>query len=115
MGATGKASLRQYVEALGAPDGANWASATNAFFAPHASINVVHPFNEMVGAEAYFANVLGSLRDAFSDLLRSDYIAFGGEFEGAEWVTATGYYTGRFDRPWLGIRPTGTLMNLRFG
>ena len=31
------------------------------------------------------------------------------------WVTSTGYYTGHFARPWLGIRPTGTLACLRFG
>jgi len=52
---------------------------------------------------------------AFTHLRRSDYIALGGGFEGGDWVTSTGYYSGKFTGPWLGIRPTDTLMHLRFG
>ena len=75
---------------------------------------MVHPFNAMT-REAYAESFIGGLRAAFDHLTRTDYIAFGGAFEDRIWVTSTGYYTGHFSNPWLGIRPTGTLANLRFG
>lgn len=86
----------------------------SGFFAPDARIHVVHPFNELT-PESYAETFLGALRRSFDHLRRSDYIAFGGEFDGAIWVTATGYYDGHFARPFVGIRPTGTLAHLRFG
>ena len=57
----------------------------------------------------------GPLRPVLRQLRRTDYIAFGGAFEGATWVTSTGYYTGHFAHPFLGIPPTGALAHLRFG
>ena len=75
---------------------------------------MVHPFNDM-SREGFAETVIGSLRASFDHMIRTDYIAFGGEFEGQVWVTSTGYYTGHFAKPWLGIRPTGSLANLRFG
>ena len=85
------------------------------FFRPDATINVVHPFNELKGPDAYIAAVLDPLRSAFAHLTRADYIAFAGHYEGSDWVTSTGYYSGQFQAPWLGIQPTGTLAHLRFG
>lgn len=99
---TAKARYRSY---LADPSG---------FFAPDAQINVVHPFNEM-SPDSYAHEFLGALRAAFEHLRRSDYIAFGGEFGGGIWVTSTGYYSGHFVRPFLGMRPTSALANLRFG
>ena len=84
------------------------------FFAEDAQINVVHPFNEMTPT-SYAETFLGQLRAAFQHLTRTDYIAFGGDYEDQTWVTSTGYYTGHFQAPFLGIRPTGTLAHLRFG
>ncbi len=98
-----KAAFRDY---LRAPD--------PGFFAEDASLHVVHPFNEL-SVGGYFNELLGSLRTSFAHLRRADYIAFGGTFEGATWVTSTGYYTGHFHTPFLTIQPTGTLAHLRFG
>ena len=112
---TPKPSLRAYSEAQLYPSADGYADAVRAFYAPDAAINVVHPFNDVAGAEAYVTDVLGSLHSAFDGLNRADYIAFGGRFEDAEWVTCTGYYAGTFNRPWLGIRPTGAVAHLRFG
>ena len=89
------------------------AGASN-FFADDAVINVVHPFNEMTPS-SYVRDLIGTLQTSFEHLQRTDYIVFGGEFEGAVWVTATGYYSGHFAKPFLGIRPTQALANLRFG
>lgn len=113
--AANKAALRAYVEAQRRDDPAAWDAAIGAFFAPDAAINVVHPFNEVAGAEGWRDRVLGALRGAFDHLVRSDYIAFADGTDETEWVTTTGYFTGRFARPFLGIPPTGELAHLRFG
>lgn len=110
-----KAALKAYSEAYTYPSPDGYANVVNAFYAKDANINVVHPFNKVHGAVAYITRVLGSLHDAFDNLCRTDYIAFGGNFDDGEWVTNTGYYTGTFKNPWLGIQPTGALAHLRFG
>ncbi len=102
-----KAAYRAHLAALYRQDGSD-------FFASDAAINVVHPFNEMT-PETYGRDLLGQLNRAFAHLTRTDYIAFGGQFEDAIWVTSTGYYTGHFRAPFLNIRPTGALAHLRFG
>ncbi len=106
--AEAKAAFRTHLER------ARHGAAATAFFAEDATINVVHPFNNMT-PESYAEGFLGALHAAFTHLTRTDYIAFGGSFEGQTWVTSTGYYTGHFDRHFLGIRPTGTLSHVRFG
>ncbi|MDJ0827073.1 MAG: nuclear transport factor 2 family protein [Rhodobacter sp.] len=110
-----KAALRAYVAAWRLGGSADRAAAVDAFFAPDAAIHVVHPFNALAGPGAYRTQVLDGLARSFAHLFRTDYIAFGGTFGEGDWVTATGYYTGHFHRPWLGIRPTGALAHLRFG
>ena len=110
-----KAALRTYCEAYHSPSADRFAAAAARFFAPDARINVVHPFDDLSGATEYCETFLAPLQSAFTHLRRSEYIAFGGSFEGGDWVTCTGYYTGRFTHPWLGIRPTGALAHLRFG
>ncbi len=110
-----KAALRSYSEACRTPSVDAFTRAAEQFYAPDAKINVVHPFNEIRGPAGYIEQVLSPLTSAFPRLRRSDYIAFGGAFEGADWVTCTGYYSGFFAAPWLGISPTGALAHLRFG
>ena len=107
--ARAKSAFRAHVEACRHPDVSGL-----EFIDRDARINVVHPFNDM-SRDGFAETVIGSLRASFDHMIRTDYIAFGGEFEGQVWVTSTGYYTGHFAEPWLGIRPTGTLANLRFG
>ncbi|NNE89218.1 MAG: hypothetical protein HKN27_14175 [Silicimonas sp.] len=108
--AAAKSVFREYVEASPRPD----AAAADAFFAEGAAINVVHPFNEMT-VVGYARDFIAPLQAAFAHLIRTDYVVFAGAFEGGVWATSTGYYTGHFGAPWLGIAPTGTLAHLRFG
>ncbi|MCV0424355.1 MAG: ester cyclase [Roseibium sp.] len=112
---SGKSALQAYCAAFAAPGWEETENGMKQFFAKDAVINVVHPFNEIIGPSNYCEVVLAPLRRAFEFLGRSDYIAFGGRFEEAQWVTCTGYYCGRFSLPWLGIQPTGALAFLRFG
>ena len=107
--ATAKRTFRSHLETCRNPR-----HATSGFFAADAVINVVHPFNEL-NRDGYSETFLGGLAASFDHLTRTDYIAFGGEFEDRVWVTSTGYYSGHFANPWLDIRPTGSLAALRFG
>ncbi len=84
--------------------------AMRAFFAPDATVNIVHPFNEMPGEEVLEA-YLAPLQRSFRGLARSDYIVFGH----GDWVTSTGYMRGVFETPFLGLEPTNALAFLRVG
>ncbi|MEM8978079.1 MAG: nuclear transport factor 2 family protein [Pseudomonadota bacterium] len=92
----------------------DWAPALHALFAPQAVINVVHPFNAM-SRDAYLETFLGGLNESFLGLSRRDDIVMSGCFEEHSWISVTGYYAGRFDAPWLGLKPTQELAYLRYG
>jgi hypothetical protein len=109
-----KSLLQQYVNAYRSADFDVMAAAVKTFFTPNATINVVHPFNEHTGSAAYIDEFLQPLTHSFEGLRRSEYIAIGGEFEESRWLACTGYYSGNFVNPWIGIKPTGTLAYLRF-
>ena len=85
-GPRNKAALQAYIEASRHPA----EGAAERFFAPGATIHMVHPFNDIDGPENYGPAFLAPLRAAFEGLCRSDYIAFGGRYDGADWVTCTG-------------------------
>ncbi len=108
-----KTAYFAYSDALQHPG--DFAAAAQRFFAADANINIVHPFNEIAGADAYCEHFLKPLLTAFEGLYRRQYVAMTGEFEGATWVSATGYYVGHFARDWIGIRATDKLTYLRFG
>ncbi|MEO0487777.1 MAG: hypothetical protein AAF092_17905 [Pseudomonadota bacterium] len=101
-------TYRAYVAAQAHPGGLD--AAVAAFFAADAAIHVVHPFND-TDPKGYAAG----LSAAMDGLHRREQIAMMGTFDGADWISSTGYYAGRFTRPWLGIRPTGELAYLRYG
>lgn len=110
-----KAALKAYSESYRYPQSDGFAGAVDRFFDQNAVINIVHPFNEFSGARQYREEFLHPLQTAFQNLYRTDYIAFGGSYGDAEWVTSTGYYCGHFSSPWLGITPTNAMAHLRFG
>jgi predicted ester cyclase len=74
-----------------------------------------HPVNGMAGPAEVVSRLWRPLRAAFPRLERSNDILMGGEYEGRTWVSATGYYRGRFEMDWLGIPATGKETTLRFG
>lgn len=84
-----------------------------------------HPINELHGVDNVVAGFWQPLRHAFPDLKRTTDIFVGGKSardtfnetggEQADWVTATGYFTGTFVNDWLGIPATGNKTYIRFG
>ena len=103
----------RYAEALRHPN--DFSGAIAAFFAADANINVVHPFNELHGADKYLDTFLRPLQQSFDGLYRRDDISMAGQFEGQDWISSTGYYVGQFAQDWIGIKATGTLSYLRYG
>ena len=112
---TNKLLYKAYLDAFRHPDQEQVKTAVERFFAPDARINVVHPFNDITGGSAYQSRFLDTLAHSFAGLFRRDYLLMGGEYEGGDWVSSTGYYVGHFHQPWLGIQPTGALAYLRVG
>lgn len=109
-----KTALKRYADSYRTNSNNIVNGAVAAFYDTNATINVVHPFNELAGPENYISTFLEPLQHSFNQLSRSEYIAIGGEFSDDQWVACTGYYSGQFEKPWLGITPTGTLAHLRF-
>ena len=103
----------RYAEALSHPN--DFSGAIAAFFAADANINVVHPFNELHGADTYLNKFLRPLQNSFDGLYRRNDIFMAGQFEGQNWISSTGYYVGRFAQDWIGIKATGMLSYLRYG
>jgi hypothetical protein len=54
----------------------------------------------------------------YSKLYLTSNVAITSEFGPSEtdeqWVECAGFYTGVFAKPWMGIRPTGHLLTMRF-
>ena len=77
-----------------------------------------HPFHEQTGPAAIAAAFWAPLLDALSPIQRRQDIFFAGlnqNDDGAStWVVSMGHLMGLFDKPWLGIRPTGKLTMLRY-
>lgn len=78
----------------------------------------MHPMNERTGAEDVAAAFWAPLKQALTGLARREDIFFAGangiEGVGGIWVASMGHLMGLFDHPWLGIRPTGKLVMLRY-
>ena len=66
-----------YAEALRHPS--DFSGAIAAFFATKATINVVHPFNKLLGADEYLDTFLRLLQRSFDGLYRRDDIFMVGQ------------------------------------
>ena len=91
----------KYAEALSQPG--DFSSNVASFFNQDAVINVVHPFNQLTGEEAYLEEFLLPLQHSFEGLYRRDDIFMAGKFKGQNWISSTGYYVGQFSRDWIGL------------
>lgn len=78
----------------------------------------LHPFHEQRGADAVAGAFWSPFFEAFPSVQRREDIFFAGlnEIDGfsSVWVVSMGHLMGLFDRPFLGIRPTGRIAMLRY-
>ena len=78
----------------------------------------MHPFNEQIGAQAVAATFWSPFLTAMTRVQRRPDIFMAGlnEIDGFEgrWVVEMGHLMALFDKPYLGIQPTGKIIMLRF-
>ena len=76
-----------------------------------------HPFGEL-NRDQVVSQFWGPLRSAIIGMQRRQDIFFAGQNEmdgfNSTWVVSMGHLMGLFDHPWLGIRPTGKMVFLRY-
>ena len=119
--ACGLGAEKTVVRAMHADLIASSAGGTAAALAGHVAPDWhwrgMHPFHEFHGAEAVAGSFWTPLKQAFTRLQRRPDIFLAGrnEIDGfaSTWVVTMGHLMGLFDRPWLGIRPTGRIAMLR--
>ncbi|MBC6442342.1 MAG: ester cyclase [Rhodobacteraceae bacterium] len=87
------------------------------FYAPGYLWYGYHPFHEKCGVKEVQDIFWHPLQAALTSLRRRQDIFLAGENvleAGGTWVVSMGHLMGLFDKPWLGIRPTGKLAFLRY-
>ena len=110
--------VRRYQAALAQADAASVAGVLARFVAPDWHWRGMYPFHEQRGPEAVAAAFWAPLLTAMTRLQRRPDIFMAGlnEIDGFQgrWVVEMGHLMGLFDRPWLGILPTGKIAMLRY-
>lgn len=76
----------------------------------------VYPFREQQGAEATAEVFWAPLMKSMTRMQRRQDIFIGGtnEISGEQWVMSMGHFMGLFDAEFLGLRPTGKIMSVRY-
>jgi hypothetical protein len=76
----------------------------------------VYPFREQKGTKAVTETFWKPLMTSIKHIQRRQDIFIGGvnEISGENWVMSMGHFMGLFDEEFLGIRPTGKMINLRY-
>jgi predicted ester cyclase len=116
--AAAKAVVLQHYRRLDRASSADLAQALSQHTTPDCVFQFVHPFNEVVGAQQAAAVFWMPLRAAFAPLQRRQDIFFAGlndvDNNKSQWVASMGHLLGLFKQPFLGIRPTGKAVMLRY-
>lgn len=109
-----KQLVRRFHEALDAAPVDQLNSVFNEFTAPDLFWRGVHPFNEQISGEAVASVFWAPIRQSFSSLQRRSDVLLAGQADEGVWVCEMGHLMGLFDRPWLGIPPTGRMAFHRY-
>ena len=113
-----KATVRRFNEALDGAVPAELDAVMARACSPSFRWRGVHPFGEHTGPGKVVDVFWRPFREAFSSVQRREDIFLAGDnrlaADGGHWVVAMGHLMGLFDRPWLGIPPTGRLAFLRY-
>lgn len=77
-------------------------------------LHVSYPLNEINGLDEIQSKYWKVLSKSMKNIERKTFIEFQSEYEGKEWIAATGYFVGRFESSLLDIPATGKTLYLRF-
>lgn len=112
-----KAVVREYYDALALAEPATAAAIISRHVAQDYRWRGMHPFNEQAGADAVANSFWAPFLAAFAPVQRRTDVFIAGvnqaREDGTVWVMSMGHLMGLFDRPWLGIPPTGKIAMLR--
>ncbi len=111
-----KALVRDYYAALDAQD-ANLTAVMDRYIEEEYLWRGFHPFNEQTSGSDVATNFWQPLRKSLTHLQRRQDIFMAGANtleNGGVWVVSMGHLMGLFDHAWLGIRPTGKMVFLRY-
>ena len=113
-----KAVVRAFHDALDGAPAEGVAEVLSAHCAPDYRWRAYYPWEEEHGPEAVANSFWEPLKRSMTGLVHRPDIFFAGrnEIDGfrSTWVVSMGHLMGLFDRPWLGIRPTGKIVMLRY-
>lgn len=113
-----KQRVRAFHDRIDAAGVSEVKSALDEFTTPDFQWRGMHPFNLKRGAEAVADTFWRPLKRAVTSIQRRPDVFMAGcnDVDGftSEWVCSMGHLMGLFDRPWLGIPPTGKVLFLRY-
>lgn len=113
-----KRIVLDHFAALDASSVEGLAEALATHTSPDCAFRFVHPFNDVVGAEAAAERFWTPVRQSFAPIQRRPDLFFAGpnRVDGGEtlWVVQMGHLLGLFDQPFLGMRPTRKATFLRY-
>jgi len=110
--------VRQYQSAIDDADIGAMSDMLSSHVADNYHWRGMHPFYEQDGAKAVCETFWNPLRTSLTLLQRREDIFFAGandvDDHQTNWVCSMGHFMGMFDKPWLGIKPTGKMTFLRY-
>jgi ketosteroid isomerase-like protein len=112
-----KRVVREYFNAMENATHENVAEVLKAHTSEDYLWRGVYPFREQQGAQAAADVFWAPLMKSMTRMQRRQDIFIGGENEvtsGEIWVMSMGHFMGLFDAEYLGMRPTGKIMNIRY-
>lgn len=111
-----KKIVREYFQALENATPENIADVLKQYTSDDYLWRGVYPFREQNGYEAVSNVFWKPLTTALTNMQRRQDIFIGGtnEISGEEWVMSMGHFMGLFDKEWMGVRPTGKMISLRY-
>ncbi|MEO1488248.1 MAG: ester cyclase [Pseudomonadota bacterium] len=113
-----KALARAFSAAWSEGSEAGMVAALKGMAAPDYKWRGSYPYGEIEGVDAVCASLYRPLRAMMASLVRHEFLAIAGFNDADEahsvWSCSLGHFTGPFTAPWLGLRPTGKLVRLRY-
>ncbi len=113
-----KAVTRAHYAALSAATPDNVGDILADALSPECLWRGIHPFNIQTGAEAIAATFWAPLLTSLGHMQRREDLFFAGENEidgfSSVWTASMGHLVGLFDKPFVGILPTGRMAFLRY-
>ncbi|WP_333602292.1 ester cyclase [Atlantibacter hermannii] len=109
--------VRKYFDAMEKVTYENVADVLKAHTSENYLWRGVYPFREQTGAQAVADIFWKPLKKSMTRMQRRQDIFIGGENEitaGEIWVMSMGHLMGLFDAEYLGMRPTGKMVSIRY-